>query len=64
MLVVEVHEILDGVDIAERNRLIIAKALPVIQGVAVVAQDRRSLQQPEARQSGAARFAGNTVAGS
>src|SRR5437016_2803949 len=45
VFVIEVHEILDGVDVAKRNRLILAKALPVVQCVAVVAQDRRSLEQ-------------------
>src|SRR6266404_3866865 len=45
VFVVEVHEILDGVDIAKRDRLIPAKSLPVVQGVAVVAEDRRPLEQ-------------------
>ena len=46
MLVVHVDEVLDGVDVAEPDRAILAKALPIIQRIAVVAQDRRTLEPP------------------
>ena len=46
MLVVHVDEVLDGVDVAEPDRGTLAKALPIIQRIAVVAQDRRTLEPP------------------
>jgi hypothetical protein len=47
-----VHEILDGVDVAKRNRAILAKPLPVVQRIAVVAEDRGRLSSLQARQRG------------
>ena len=46
MLVVHVDEVLDGVDVAEPDRGILAKTLPIIQRIAVVTQDRRTLEPP------------------
>ena len=37
-------EVLDGVDVAEPDRAILAKALPIIKRIAVVAQNRRTLE--------------------
>jgi hypothetical protein len=50
MLVVEVDEVLEGVDVAQGDRPLGIEPRPVVERVAVVAQDRRTVEQ-------AARFA-------
>src|SRR4029077_20604830 len=45
VLVEEVHEILNGVDVSERNRPVLVKSFPVVQSVTVIAQNRRTVQQ-------------------
>ena len=64
MLVVHVDEVLDGVDVAEPDRAILAKALPIIQRIAIVAQDRRTLESLAASMSGSAMLRGSVSAGS
>ena len=45
VLVVEMNEILQRVDVAERDGAVRIEPLPVVQRVAVVAEDRRPAQQ-------------------
>ena len=45
VLVVQVDEVLDRVDVAERDRPGGIEPLPVVKGVAVVAEDRRAVEQ-------------------
>ena len=45
MLVVHVDKVLERVDVAELDRPVLAKPLPIIQCVAIVAEDRRTIEQ-------------------
>ena len=45
VLVVQVDEVLDRVDVAEGDRPGRVEPLPVVEGVAVVAEDRRPVEQ-------------------
>ena len=50
VLVVQMDEVLNGINITQCNRLLLPKALPVVERIAIVTQNRRTLEE----QAGAA----------